>query len=130
MLIDNLKWFSSKLKDIFSSDISTKYKTIEKNFNKKNIESLYHKNEAKNVIEILEKTVSEMYFIYYNDLNLEGFKTLKDDLSKIGEKMEENGEKEPDIQEYLKKYKEIALSLDKIFSEKKPKQKKGDFNNN
>ena len=127
---DNLKWFSFKLKDIFSSDISTKYKTIEKNFNKKNIESLYLKNEAKNVIEILEKTVSEMYFVYCNDLNLEGFKTLKDDLPKIRKKMEKSGEKEPDIQEYLKKYKEIALSLDKIFSEKKPKQKKGDFNNN
>ena len=126
---DNLKWFSSKLKAIFSSDISSKYKTFENNFNKKKIESLYLKNEAKNVIEILEKTVSEMYLIYCNDLKLEveGFKTLKDDLPEIRKKMKESGEKEPDIQEYLKKYKEIALSLEKIFSEKKPKQKVGDI---
>ena len=127
---ENLKWFSSKLKDIFSSDISSKYKTFENNFNKKKIESLYLKNEAKMVIEILEKTVSEMYLIYCNDLKLEGFKTLKDDLPKIRKKMMESGGKDLDIQEYLKKYKETALSLKMIFSEKKPKQKKGDFNNN
>lgn len=127
---DNLKWFSSKLKEIFSSDISSKYKTFENNFNKKKIESLYLKNEAKKVIEILEKTVREMYILYCNDLKLEGFKTLSDDLPEIRKKMMESGEKEPEIQEYLKKYKEIALSLENIFSEKKPKQKRGDFNNN
>jgi hypothetical protein len=127
---DNLKWFSFKLKDIFSSDISPKYKTFEHNFNKKKIESLYLNNEAKNVIEILEKTVREMYLIYCNDLKFEGFKTLKDDLVKIRKKMMESGGKDLDIQEYLKKYKETALSLKMIFSEKKPKQKKGDFNNN
>ena len=53
---DNLKWFSLKLRDILSSDLSYKFRKLDKNHNKRRIDALYNKNEAKNVINILEKT--------------------------------------------------------------------------
>ena len=118
-LEDNLIWFSSKLKDILSSEISSKYKTIDKADNKKSIEFLYLQNDAKNVINFLEKTIDEIYFIYCNNLDLEGFKTLKDDLLDLRKKMEQKGEKQADIQNYLVKYEKIAVSLKSIFSEKR-----------
>ena len=120
---DNLKWFSLKLRDILSSDLSYKFRKLDKNHNKRRIDALYNKNEAKNVINILEKTISEMYEIYSKNIFVNGFKTLKDDLADLRNKMEASEEEEEDIQKYLNLYENIAVRLKDIFSKKKPKQK-------
>ena len=120
---DNLKWFSLKLRDILSSDLSYKFRKLDKNHNKRRIDALYSKNEAKNVINILEKTISEMYEIYSKNIFVNGFKTLKDDLVDLRNKMEASKEEEADIQKYLNLYENIAVKLKDIFSKKKPKQK-------
>lgn len=120
---DNLKWFSLKLRDILSSDLSYKFRKLDKNHNKRRIDALYNKNEAKNVINILEKTISEMYEIYSKNIFVNGFKTLKDDLVDLRNKMEASEEEEEDIQKYLNLYENIAVRLKDIFSKKKPKQK-------
>ena len=114
---DNLTWFSLKLKDLFSLELSSKYSNYEPNYNKKQIDNLYRKNEAKNVIDILEKTVREMFNNYSHDIPIDGFETLKDDLLYRKKKMDD--EKEEDIEEYLKRYKEIAQNLEQVFLDKK-----------
>lgn len=122
---DNLKWFSSKLKDIYSSDISMKCCLYSSDYNKRKIETLYKDNKAKKIIEILEKNVRDMYECYKNDYKKEGLETLKDDLNNIREKMIKTGEENiEDIERYLKLYKTIALNLENIFLRKRGRNKK------
>lgn len=120
---DNIKWFSMKLKDVFSVDLSTKCSKYESDYNKKQIDMLYQKGEATKVIDILEKKVIDMYKIYSKDIPIEGFETLKDDLDDIKKKMEQNGEE--NIDKYLESYKKIAQNLENIFVSKKPRNNKG-----
>ena len=123
---DNLLWFSLKLKDLFSMELSSKYTRFGKNYNKNNIEKLYRENEAKNVINILEKTVREMFNDFCNDTPIDGFETLKYDLEYQKKKMEE--ENEDNIEEYLKKYKDIAQNLELIFKLKKSRINRKKYN--
>ena len=119
---DNLRWFSFKLKDLFSKELSSKYTKFGKNYNKNNIDILYKENKAKDVINILEKTVREMFKDFCNDTPIDGFETLKHDLDTQKQKMEE--ENEDNIEEYLKKYKDIAQNLEQIFILKKSRGNK------
>ena len=118
---ENLLWFSLKLKDLFSMELSSKYTRFGKNYNKNNIEKLYKENKAKNVINILEKTVREMLYDFCNDKPIDGFETLKYDLEFQKKKMEK--ENEDNIEDYLKKYKEIAQNLERIFKLKKSRNR-------
>lgn len=119
---DNLIWFSLKLKDILSSDLSDKYLNYDKNYNKKIIESLYKKNEAKKLIGILEKSIREMYEIYSKNIKIDGFDTLENDLINLRKKMEKEGEENIDY--YLGKYEQTALNLERIFLLKKSRKNK------
>ena len=113
----NLKWFQSKLRDLFSSKLSKKCTLSDPDYNITSIDELYKNNTTKNVIDLLNKPVKEMYYIYSQDIETEGFKTLKDDLIRLRKKMEKNNEE--DIEEYLEKHKNIAQNLEKIFLQKK-----------
>ena len=122
---DNKRWFSTKLKVLFSSDLSQKCSLYDSNYNRRTIEKIYKNNEALNVISILDKEVFEMYDLYRKNIKIDGFATLEDDLKMLREKMKkENEEKEEDIKLYLSKYRNIAMRLDKIFEEKKGRNKK------
>ena len=123
---DNLKWFSSKLKDIYSSDISMKCCLHNSDYNKRKIESLYKDNKAKKLIGILEKNVRDMYEYYKYDKKIEGLETLEDDLNNIRKKMIKEGEE--NIELYLSSYKNIALNLENIFIRKKGRKKKSLIN--
>ena len=114
---NNLKWFDSKLKDIFSDKISSKYSKYPDDYNKNQIEQIYKENEAKNVISILDKKFRDMYNIYSKDIKLEGFLTLENDLKKEREIMEKRHEE--GIDNYLEKYQNVAQNLEKIFLGKK-----------
>ena len=96
-----------KLKDVFSVDLSTKCSKYDRSYNKNQIEILYQKGEATKVIDILEKKVKDMYKIYSNDIPIEGFETLKDDLDDIRKKMEQYGEKK----DYMRKKKKEFIKL-------------------
>jgi hypothetical protein len=124
---DNLRWFSTKLKDLFSSDLSQKCSLYDSNYNKCTIENLYKNNEALNVINILEKEVIDLYDLYRNNVKIDGFTTLEDDLKMLREKLEkenEEEEEEEDIELYLSNYRNIAMKLDEIFDKKKGRNKK------
>ena len=115
----NLLWFQSTLKDVFSSKLSTKCILYDPDYNKNNIDELYKNNMAKNVIDILNKSVKEMYYKYSNDIEIDGFKTLKDDLINLRENMKKNNEE--NIEDYLENYKKIAQNLENIFIQKNGK---------
>jgi len=126
---DNLRWFSTKLKDLFSSNLSGKCTLYDSDYNRRKINELYKNNEAIDVINILEKKVIDMYNLYRNNVKIEGFITLEEDLKQMREKMEKEKEKEKeeeeeDIELYLSNYKDIALRLDKIFEDKVGRKKK------
>ena len=103
-----------------SSKLSDKYLNYDKNYNKKRIESLYEKNEPKNLIDILEKNIREMYEIYSKDIKIDGFNTLKNDLIDLRKRMEKEGEE--NIEMYLNKYEQTALNLEQIFKLKKSRK--------
>ena len=113
---ENLIWFTSNLKTLFSTKLSSKYTKFESNYNEKRIKKLYEKKEAKNVINILEKRVKDMYEIYINNIKIDGFATLEEDLIALGNQMEEKGEE--NIENYLKEYEKIAKDLEETFKSK------------
>jgi hypothetical protein len=114
---NNLKWFESKLKDIFSQEISSKYSKYNGDYHKKQIDKIYKEDDAKNVIGILDKKVRDMYNIYSKNIKLDGFETLEDDLKNQRELMKENNEEE--IKKYLEIFKNTAQNLEGIFLGKK-----------
>lgn len=118
-ITDNKNWFQSTLKKIFSANLSKKCSKSSLDYNRRQLDILYQQNMATNVINILDRKIIDLYNDYINDTNLEGFKTLKDDLKNLRERMAEENENEEKIEEYLKKYREIAKDLENIFDRKK-----------
>ena len=106
---DNINWLKKKLKDLFSQNVSTKLVRYEKNYNEKIIKFVYDKKKEKDVINILDKSVKEMWKIYINNDNntFSGFKTLKDDI----ETMKKNGESN----EFINKYEKVSREFESIF---------------
>ena len=113
---ENLMWFETKIFEIFSENVSSKYSEYSPDLNKKKIERLISLNEAKNVIDILFNDIETFYIKYINDEKIEGFKTLKDDIEELKTHME--NENKENIKEYLTKYKYIAQNMKKIFIQK------------
>ena len=103
--------FHKNLGDLFSANISDKnfdfLRTHSGDYNKKQIEIIKRENKEKNVIEILNLTLKEMYEKYLND-ELGEF-NLQKDLIEIERR---NGK------EYKDKYKEISLNLMDIINKK------------
>ena len=112
------EFFNKKLSIIFSEELSGRCSTFEnkKNYNKIQIDNLIEKNKAKEVINLLNKRLEEMYEIYItNDTNkkIEGYH-LETDLEQIKLK---NGE------DYAQMYKETALNLLDIINNKRKEVK-------
>ena len=107
---DNIKWLNSSLKTVFSQKISTKISTFHSDYNEKLIKEIYEDKKETKVINILDKTIREMWLIYINDINDEffsGFAKLKDDIIKL----RNMGETEY----YIKLYIDIAHKFEEIF---------------
>ena len=113
---ENLKWFKSKIYEIFSENVSLRYSLYSPNSNKKKIERLISVNEAKNVIDILNTDIETFYDKYINDEKIEGFKTLKNDIEELKTYMEKTNQEK--IKEYLTKYEYTAKNMKKIFRQK------------
>ena len=112
---ESLKFFDMTLHQIFSEDLSKKYVRFNPDYNRKQIEILYDKNEPKEVIDIMNKTLKEMYEIYISN-QIDEFK-LEKDLSEIESKAKK------DIL-YECKIRETAKQLIHNLVKKSEKQKK------
>ena len=114
---DNIKWLNSSIKTVFSQKISTKISTFHSDYNKKLIKSIYDDKKETKVINILDKTIREMWLIYINDINDEffsGFAKLKDDIIKL----RNMGETEY----YINLFVDIAHKFEEIFENITPRK--------
>ena len=113
---DNLKWFDAKIWEIFSENISERYSNSSVDLNKRKIKRIYIIKEAKNIINILNSKVEFYFDKYVNDEQIEGFKTLKDELKELEVRMKKTNQE--NIEEYLEKYKFTAINMKDIFLNK------------
>ena len=106
---DNQEYLKKKIKDIFAQSLSNKCKRYPKNYNYEQIEIIIKNNEAKDIIDILNKSVKDMYEIYIDEnKKIEEFH-LDNDLIQIEKR---NGK------EYAKEYKKKALNLINILNKR------------
>ena len=101
-----MKWFESKIFEIFSENISKRYSAYNPDLNKKKIERLMKLNEATNMINILNTKIEILFDKYINNEKIDAFKTLKDDIEELVKDMERTNQEK--INEYLKKYEYIV----------------------
>ena len=111
----NQKYLKLKVGEIFSKNVSKKCTRFSEDHNKKQIELLFKKNEAKEVIEIMNNTVEEIYGKYISNEIIEF--SLEHDLIEL--------EKKLGI-EYKNNYQETANKLINILY-RKGKVKKRKF---
>ena len=79
---------------------------------------VYLKNEAKEIISIMNKTVEELLNNYVNgDYKNEGY-FIENELNKEKEKMKNQGENDIYISDYINKFINIARNFGKIFRNK------------
>jgi hypothetical protein len=81
---DNPKFFQKKVREILSVDLSNKCTQYQPDYNKKQIDLLFEKKEAINLIEILNKNLGDLYNDYLFG-NISGF-SLEGDLKILKEK--------------------------------------------
>ena len=126
----NQNFINLKIYQLFSADLTNRIREFPKYYNRTQIKSLFEKNEAIEVIEIMNSSVKEMYEIYSSnkikDYNLES--DLKETAEKNGKEKEhdsnsneegidegsENEEEEKGEEEgkdYKDKYKNTAEKL-------------------
>jgi hypothetical protein len=104
---DNMKWFETKIYEIFSEKVSSRYSTYSPDLNKQKINNLYCIGNAKNVLKILNSNIETYYYKYINDEKVEGLQTLKDDIKELEIYMK--NKKQENIKEYLRKYEYIYI---------------------
>ena len=108
-----MKWFESKIFEIFSENISKRYSAYNPDLNKQKIERLMKLNEATNMINILNTKIEILFDKYINNEKIDAFKTLKDDIEELVKDMERTNQEK--INEYLKKYEYTAKNLKNSF---------------
>ncbi len=119
---DNLEWLKKKLYQVFSENVSDKCTLYNREYNKYEINKILKENKATDVIKILNKSIGEMLYLFSNNIIVDGFETLEDDMITLKEKLIK--ENEDNIYEYLKKYKNIAMNFEKIFINKSERNDK------
>ena len=99
----------TKLKDIFFSfEINGKFKSVDKEHNKKVIKSIYE-NDLTDLIEILEMTFLDVFNAFKEKNGVEKLKGLE----KLDVVLEEIKNKEND--EYAAQFKKVAMNFDKYY---------------
>jgi hypothetical protein len=113
---ENLLWLNSQIKDIFAQNLTAKIVSFEKDYNIKLIDKLYKEGKEEKVINILNKTIKDLWIVYINDdvnKNFRGFETLKNDIDKL----KKSGESE----KYIELYVNVAKKFEDIFKEMNPR---------
>ena len=113
----NVDWFFKTAKEYLSSKISGKYKTHDKDHNKKKIDEIFKENKRKDLINFLEQNVNTIYkeYISIEESQNEIFKGL----TKIYTDLDIIKSKKGYEEAYINKIKGISADLEKILSNKK-----------
>ena len=137
---ENIKFLNTTNKELFSNELSSKYKHPDKNSNIDIINYIYEQKE-KNLIDFFNKTQKEILKIYCDD-NVkkdfyENYKRLKEDLKdfkkvKKEEKKEEKEEKKEEKEEekkeekneYIKAYEDYARNFEENITNIIPRKKR------
>ena len=119
---DNLEWLKKKLYQVFSENVSDKCTLYNREHNKHEINKIFKENKAIDVINILNKSIGDMLYKFANNIRIDGLETLEDDMISLKEKLIK--ENEDNINEYLQKYKNIAMNFEKIFINKSERNDK------
>ena len=114
--IDNIKWFNSKIFEVFSENLSLRYSSHSLDSNKQNILKFLSSNESSTLKDILNTKVEILFSRYIENVKIEGFKTLNDDIKELEKQMKDSGQ--DNIVKYLKKYEDTAKNLKYIFNKK------------
>jgi hypothetical protein len=114
--IDNIKWFNSKIFEVFSENLSLRYSSHSLDSNKQNILKFLSSNESSTLKDILNTKVEILFSRYIENVKIEGFKTLNDDIKELEKQMKDS--EQDNIVKYLKKYEDTAKNLKYIFNKK------------
>jgi len=121
---ENLRLLNTQLKDIFSADISKKFKKYPHNYNKLVIDQLY-KEKKTNVTNILDKTILESLKYFRKDkdaFNNEKYLCLKG-IEKGFEELPKNFKKEGHDDKYINMIIDLINNFEKIYEDKMPRKK-------
>ena len=90
--IDNIKWFNSKIFEVFSENLSLRYSSHSLDSNKQNILNFLSSNESSTLKDILNTKVEILFSQYIENVKIEGFKTLNDDIKELEKQMKDSGQ--------------------------------------
>ena len=100
----------------YSNNLSLRYSSQNLDLNKRNIQNLFSLNESSKLKDILNTSIEALYSKYIANEKFGDFKTLDDDLKELEKQMKKSGQE--DINEYLNKYRNVAINLKSIFMKK------------
>ena len=119
--VENIKkLLTSKLKDIFSNEISNKLKKFEKDSNKILIDKIYKEKIKTKTISILERNFLECIEHFRGSQKFPELNGLEKQYPKVIQELEEKGETE----EYIEEFKNIIGKFEIIYLNKKGRNRK------
>ena len=119
--VENIKeLLTSKLKDIFSNEISNKLKNFEKDSNKILIDKIYKEKIKTKTISILERNFLECIEHFRGSQKFPELNGLEKQYPKVIQELEEKGETE----EYIEEFKNIIGKFEIIYLNKKGRNRK------
>ena len=116
-VVDNKKLLNSKLRDIFSEDISSKLSNYGLDYNRKLIEKIETENIQKKTIAILQRTFLECFEQFRGTKNYEELQGLEKEYENVINGFKQNGESE----EYIEIFKEFVSRFENYYLQKKPR---------
>ena len=115
---NNLKLLNSKLKDIFSNEVSKKVASFGLNYNKNLINTIYKEKKHHKVISILERTFLESLEQFRGSKNYNELKGLEKEYKNTINNLIEKGE----TNEYIRKFKNFVNDFEEVYKKKKAKK--------
>ena len=119
-VISNQNLLKKKLKNIFSNNVSDKFKNYGLDYNKKLIVKIYKENIQTETIAILERTLLECLEHFRGSKYYPELEGLENEYTNVITKFKEDGETD----EYINSFKEIINIFEEFYNNKKPRKTK------
>lgn len=116
----NQKLLKSKLKEIFSCEVSKKVESYGKDYNKKLIDKIYEENIQTKTIGILERTFLECLEHFRGTAKYPELEGLENEYQNVINKMKEIGEED----DYIEIFKDFVNRFESYYDNKKARPKK------